>query len=196
MVMLDSVGMPSGVHVKKPPMIFIGNTPPPRREQKDGRVLTVKVSCLPSPTTAKQTLIPVPGSRPGQGSWGMVFSCPPLPEAPSREGSHSLPHSVETENLSLVLILPRTLQAGGVTVGQRPQHVGLYSSGAKLPPGDGAGGRAWGAGSWTHLDTAVVSSPVCAGGQPLQWACEALTVLPGRTLSVHDLEGLGMVRKS
>ena len=34
MVMLDSVGIPSGVHVKKPPMIFIRGTPPTRREQK------------------------------------------------------------------------------------------------------------------------------------------------------------------
>ena len=34
MVMLDSVGIPSGVHVKKPPMIFMRGTPPTRREQK------------------------------------------------------------------------------------------------------------------------------------------------------------------
>lgn len=57
------------------------------------------------------------------------------------------------------------------------------------------GDQAWGARSRTHLDTAVVSIPICTGGQPLQWACEAPTVLPGRTLSVHNLEGLGMVRK-
>lgn len=57
------------------------------------------------------------------------------------------------------------------------------------------GDQAWGARSRTHLDTAIVSIPVCTGDQPLQWAWEAPTVLPGRTLAVHDLEGLGMVRK-
>lgn len=56
------------------------------------------------------------------------------------------------------------------------------------------GGWAWGTGSRTHLDTAVVSIPICTGGQPLQWACEPLTVLPGWTLAVHNLEGLGIIR--
>lgn len=49
MVMLDSVGIPSGVHVKKPPMIFIGDTTPPRREQKSSWILRVEVSCRPYP---------------------------------------------------------------------------------------------------------------------------------------------------
>lgn len=56
MVMLDSVGIPSGVHVKKPPMIFIGSTPPPAREQKDSWIFSVEVSCLPSSLKAKPPL--------------------------------------------------------------------------------------------------------------------------------------------
>lgn len=51
-----------------------------------------------------------------------------------------------------------------------------------------------GAGSRTHLDTAVVSIPVCARGQALQWVCEAPTILPGWTLAVHNLEGLELIR--
>ena len=64
-----------------------------------------------------------------------------------------------------------------------------------FPPGVGAGGGRRGAGSRTHLDTAVVSIPVCTGGQALQRAHEAPTVLPGWTFAVHNLEGLGMVRR-
>lgn len=51
-----------------------------------------------------------------------------------------------------------------------------------------------GAGSRTHLDTAVVSIPICARGQALQWVREAPTILPGWTLAVHNLEGLEFIR--
>lgn len=47
--------------------------------------------------------------------------------------------------------------------------------------------------SRTHLDTGVVSIALCTGYQALQWAGEAPTILPGWTLAVHDLEGLGVV---
>lgn len=42
----------------------------------------------------------------------------------------------------------------------------------------------------THLDTEVVSIPIHAGGQPLQWAQEVPNLFPGWVLAVHNLEGL------
>ena len=46
MVMLDSVGIPSGVHVKKPPMIFIRGT---HRPEENRKAAEVGVKSLASP---------------------------------------------------------------------------------------------------------------------------------------------------
>lgn len=62
-------------------------------------------------------------------------------------------------------------------------------------PEAGTGGQEWGGRPRTHLDTAAVSIPFWTGGQPLQWASEAPTILSGWTLAVHNLEGLGVVRR-
>lgn len=49
--------------------------------------------------------------------------------------------------------------------------------------------------SRAHLDTTVVGVAFCVGGQPLQGIHEFPTILSGRALAVHHLEGLGMVRR-
>lgn len=93
--------------------------------------------------------------------------------------------------MSLAPGLLWTLQAGRVTWGQRSLALQGLSSFLDMLLGD----QTWGTGSGTHLDTAVVSIPICTGGQPLWWAREALAVLPRCPLAVHNLEGLGMVRR-
>jgi hypothetical protein len=49
MVMLDRVGIPSGVQVKKPPMIFIVHPRHGAEEEREGRTFSMVCPCLPSP---------------------------------------------------------------------------------------------------------------------------------------------------
>lgn len=94
------------------------------------------------------------------------------------------------EDLSLVSGLLGTLWAGKVTSGaQDSAHMSPVFLKLAL------GGQEWGGRPRTHLDTAAVSIPFWTGGQPLQWASEAPTILSGWTLAVHNLEGLGVVRR-
>lgn len=84
---------------------------------------------------------------------------------------------------------------GDLHSGQRAQDTGVWSFRccASLWRWCWVAGHG-GAGSRTHLDTAVVSIPICARGQALQWVREAPTILPGWTLAVHNLEGLELIR--
>lgn len=77
--------------------------------------------------------------------------------------------------------------------GLRTQVLGL--EGVKLLLEDGAEAGSVDTRLRTHLDTEVVSISIHAGGQPLQWAQEVPNLFPGWALSVHDLEGLWMVRR-
>lgn len=87
-----------------------------------------------------------------------------------------------------------TGRQGDLHPGQRAQDTGVWSFRHCAPCGHGAGWPGRGAGSGTHLDTAVVGVPICARGQALQWVREAPTILPGWTLAVHNLEGLELIR--
>lgn len=107
MVMLDSVGIPSGVHVKKPPMIFIGGSPPPEREQKGSWALSVNGLLSPPPPPQRKPkntdFRPWITSRAGERERKWPSHADPCPRHPLQEESYVFPHSTEKEELSLVL---------------------------------------------------------------------------------------------
>lgn len=90
-VMLDSVGSPSGVQVKKPPMICLATHHHPE-ENREAAGFAVGKSLASPPQGSQKTPPPVPGSPPRQRSGRIAFLGRPLSEAPSPRGQlQSLP---------------------------------------------------------------------------------------------------------